>query len=210
MLCIVTSCEVLDRLLPGSYHEDVFIVVKDIPPPKIQKFGIRCRNHKISKLQASTSNIHYKLAMATLIARSRLGSPRNVAFVSRALFFSSVGAGLSRSGTAILFSSSSSVHRTVLTRKSLEKLPQKRWLNSSPHQKNALENSAAQSSESSFSGSKGCNSKMTFWERFLAPKPMPERNTVAWYRELALICTVFGITGSATMFVSRFVHDDNF
>jgi len=42
----------------------------------------------------------------------------------------------------------------------------------------------------------------TFWQRFLEPKPMPERNTAAWYREMILICTVFGITGSSTMIVS--------
>ena len=44
--------------------------------------------------------------------------------------------------------------------------------------------------------------KMTMLQRFLAPKPMPERNTPAWYREVLLICTVFGITGSSTMMVS--------
>jgi len=40
------------------------------------------------------------------------------------------------------------------------------------------------------------------WQRFLAPKLMPERGTFAWYREMVLICTVFGITGSTTMMVS--------
>jgi hypothetical protein len=39
------------------------------------------------------------------------------------------------------------------------------------------------------------------WQRFLAPKEMPERNTFAWYKEMALICTVFGITGTSTMMV---------
>ncbi len=42
---------------------------------------------------------------------------------------------------------------------------------------------------------------MTMWQRFLAPKPMPERHTFAWYREMLLICTVFAITGSSTMMV---------
>jgi len=37
---------------------------------------------------------------------------------------------------------------------------------------------------------------------FLGPKPMPERHTFAWYREVTLICTVFAITGSSTMVVS--------
>ena len=45
----------------------------------------------------------------------------------------------------------------------------------------------------------------TFLQRFLAPKPMPERNTAAWYREMLLICTVFGITGSSTMMLVRFL-----
>ena len=34
---------------------------------------------------------------------------------------------------------------------------------------------------------------------FLGPKPMPEKNTAAWYGEMLLICTVFAITGSSTM-----------
>ena len=42
---------------------------------------------------------------------------------------------------------------------------------------------------------------LTFWQKFLGPKPMPERQTAAWYREMLLICTVFGITGSSTMMV---------
>jgi hypothetical protein len=47
-------------------------------------------------------------------------------------------------------------------------------------------------------------STMTMWQRFLAPKPMPERHTFAWYREILLICTVFAITGSSTMLVGYF------
>ncbi len=38
-----------------------------------------------------------------------------------------------------------------------------------------------------------------FWTSFLGPKPMPERWSAAWYREMVLICTVFAITGSSTM-----------
>lgn len=38
-----------------------------------------------------------------------------------------------------------------------------------------------------------------FWKSYLGPKPMPERWTAAWYREMVLICTVFAITGSSTM-----------
>jgi hypothetical protein len=46
-------------------------------------------------------------------------------------------------------------------------------------------------------------SQTTFLEQFLSPRPMPPRNTLAWYREMTLICTVFAITGSSTMFLVR-------
>ena len=49
----------------------------------------------------------------------------------------------------------------------------------------------------------------TFWQKFLGPKPMPERRTAAWYREMLLICTVFGITGSSTMIVRFSGKADN-
>lgn len=42
-----------------------------------------------------------------------------------------------------------------------------------------------------------------FWKSYLQPKPMPDRLSAAWYREMALICTVFAITGSSTMVVVR-------
>mmetsp|Transcript_30285 Transcript_30285/g.51606 ORF Transcript_30285/g.51606 Transcript_30285/m.51606 type:complete len:114 (+) Transcript_30285:828-1169(+) len=32
---------------------------------------------------------------------------------------------------------------------------------------------------------------------------MPPRNTPKWYAEMALLCTVFAITGSSTMFLVR-------
>lgn len=38
-----------------------------------------------------------------------------------------------------------------------------------------------------------------FLKSYLQPKPMPDRWSSAWYREMALICTVFAITGSSTM-----------
>jgi hypothetical protein len=38
-----------------------------------------------------------------------------------------------------------------------------------------------------------------FWKSYLQPKAMPERWSAAWYREMALVCTVFAITGSSTM-----------
>mmetsp|Transcript_9808 Transcript_9808/g.22095 ORF Transcript_9808/g.22095 Transcript_9808/m.22095 type:complete len:224 (-) Transcript_9808:284-955(-) len=53
------------------------------------------------------------------------------------------------------------------------------------------------------SSSSSSSSKTTFLERFFATKPMPPRNTPRWYGEMALICTVFGITGSSTMFLVR-------
>ena len=54
------------------------------------------------------------------------------------------------------------------------------------------------------SSGNGSNSRPhLFMQRFLAPKPMPPRNTPKWYAEMALICTVFGITGSSTMFLVR-------
>eukprot|EP00527_Entomoneis_sp_CCMP2396_P003093 CAMPEP_0198138752 /NCGR_PEP_ID=MMETSP1443-20131203/2152_1 /TAXON_ID=186043 /ORGANISM="Entomoneis sp., Strain CCMP2396" /LENGTH=205 /DNA_ID=CAMNT_0043800669 /DNA_START=42 /DNA_END=656 /DNA_ORIENTATION=- len=43
----------------------------------------------------------------------------------------------------------------------------------------------------------------TFLQRFLGPKDIPERYTFAWYGEMVLICTVFGITGSSTMLLVR-------
>mmetsp|Transcript_152 Transcript_152/g.373 ORF Transcript_152/g.373 Transcript_152/m.373 type:complete len:193 (-) Transcript_152:359-937(-) len=38
---------------------------------------------------------------------------------------------------------------------------------------------------------------------FLGPKVMPPRWTMAWYREVTLICTVFAITGTSTMVLVR-------
>ena len=38
-------------------------------------------------------------------------------------------------------------------------------------------------------------------QRFLSLKEMPEKYTFAWYREMVLICTVFAVTGSSTMFL---------
>lgn len=60
-------------------------------------------------------------------------------------------------------------------------------------------------SNSSNGGSNKSTKKkeVPFLERFLAPKPMPPRNTPKWYAEMALLCTVFGITGSSTMFLVR-------
>ena len=60
------------------------------------------------------------------------------------------------------------------------------------------------SNSSNGGGNKSTKKKeVPFLERFLAPKPMPPRNTPKWYAEMALLCTVFGITGSSTMFLVR-------
>ncbi len=61
--------------------------------------------------------------------------------------------------------------------------------------------------EATKSGSKSeppASSFSQFWKSFMGPKPMPERWTAAWYREMALVCTVFAITGSSTMVLVSF------
>jgi hypothetical protein len=45
--------------------------------------------------------------------------------------------------------------------------------------------------------------KQTMLQRWLGPKVMPEKGTFQWYREMVLLCTVFAITGSSTMFMVR-------
>lgn len=45
------------------------------------------------------------------------------------------------------------------------------------------------------------NRRLSMWQKFTSPKEIPPRGTFGWYREMALICTVFGITGSSTMMV---------
>jgi hypothetical protein len=45
----------------------------------------------------------------------------------------------------------------------------------------------------------------TMWNKFTGPKPLPERYTTAWYGEMILICTVFGITGTSTMLLVRYI-----
>ena len=51
---------------------------------------------------------------------------------------------------------------------------------------------------------------MTMWQKFLAPKPMPDRYSASWYREVILICTVFAITGSTTMVVRILIERNLF
>ncbi len=83
-----------------------------------------------------------------------------------------------RCSRLLINSSYSQRNRTIFLR---------RWMNS-----NNLKDDATTTKQST-----------TFLERFLAPKPMPPRNTPKWYAEMMLICTVFGITGSTTMVVVR-------
>merc|ERR1712150_66608 len=45
------------------------------------------------------------------------------------------------------------------------------------------------------------HSEKTFMQKFLGPKEMPKRGTFQWYREMSLLCTVFAITGTSTMFL---------
>uniref|UniRef100_A0A7S0BUS4 DUF6787 domain-containing protein n=1 Tax=Proboscia inermis TaxID=420281 RepID=A0A7S0BUS4_9STRA len=46
-------------------------------------------------------------------------------------------------------------------------------------------------------------SNASFWQKWTSAKEMPERGTMQWYKEMVLICTVFGITGSSTMVLVR-------
>lgn len=41
--------------------------------------------------------------------------------------------------------------------------------------------------------------KLSLLEKWIAPRPMPPRKTFNWYLEMALVCTVFAITGTSTM-----------
>ena len=43
----------------------------------------------------------------------------------------------------------------------------------------------------------------TFWARWTAPKPLPERWTPAWYLEMAYVSLIFGCTGTSTMYLVR-------
>ena len=42
-----------------------------------------------------------------------------------------------------------------------------------------------------------------FWRRWTAERPLPDRWTFAWWWEMAIIFTVFGITGSSSVFFVR-------
>lgn len=42
-----------------------------------------------------------------------------------------------------------------------------------------------------------------WWQQWTRPRAMPPRFTWAWWGEQALVCTVFGITGSSSMLLAR-------
>lgn len=42
-----------------------------------------------------------------------------------------------------------------------------------------------------------------FWSRWIAEKPFPDRWSLQWWWEMAIIFTVFGITGSSSLFFVR-------
>ena len=52
-------------------------------------------------------------------------------------------------------------------------------------------------------GAKPPSSNQTFLQKWMAPKEMPPRWTLRWYGEMALLCTVFAITGTSTMVLVR-------
>jgi hypothetical protein len=84
------------------------------------------------------------------------------------------------------------------------------WLHNQTRRfSNSPANNPQSSKQATQSGSQtvaDAEAKQGFLTRFLAPKPMPEKGTFAWYREMVLICTVFAITGSSTMMlVSMFI-----
>jgi len=53
------------------------------------------------------------------------------------------------------------------------------------------------------SANNATSSGKTFLEKFLGPKEIPPKGTLAWYGEMVLICTVFAITGTTTMMMVR-------
>ncbi len=75
--------------------------------------------------------------------------------------------------------------------------PWRRWFGLGTGDSNANNNSSSNHS----GGNDGAPT--SFLRRFLAPKVMPPRNTPRWYAEMALLCVVFGITGTSTMFFVR-------
>lgn len=52
-------------------------------------------------------------------------------------------------------------------------------------------------------GAKPPSTNQSFLQKWMAPKEMPPRWTLRWYGEMALLCTVFAITGTSTMVLVR-------
>jgi hypothetical protein len=73
---------------------------------------------------------------------------------------------------------------------------------SSSHGKSPIEE-ASKLSSNSIHHSSFHKRLLTILRNFLAHKEMPPRYTFQWYREMLLICTVFGITGTSTMILVR-------
>ena len=48
--------------------------------------------------------------------------------------------------------------------------------------------------------------QLSLWQKWIAPRPMPPRKTMKWYMEMALLCTVFSITGTSTMCKFYCIH----
>ena len=96
--------------------------------------------------------------------------------------------------------------RTINSIDSLKKYVGRRFL-STGGAKPGKTNPKSTITEATKSGSKSeppVSSFSQFWKSFMGPKPMPERWTAAWYREMTLVCTVFAITGSSTMVLVSF------
>lgn len=59
------------------------------------------------------------------------------------------------------------------------------------------------SKEGANATTKSATAEKSFLQKFLGPKEMPPRGTMAWYGEMVLVCTVFAITGTSTMLFVR-------
>lgn len=133
--------------------------------------------------------------MASLVSLSRF--PRAVSFIGRR------GRSASRSMSLFHPFATPGSFNPTMSRLNVGAKPKQNRLFFSSKLNNTSKNAVnkVESSAAADTGETASQETMSTWQRFLAPKPMPERQTAAWYRELLLICTVFGITGSSTMLV---------
>jgi hypothetical protein len=65
------------------------------------------------------------------------------------------------------------------------------------------DSSSPSSSSSTSSDSSVSTHERTWWQQWTGPRQMPPKYTMKWYLEMLLICTVFAITGSSSMFLVR-------